>query len=202
MEGDVIYLKVPSKYKEVYYRLLNAISDFGKEALMSCNKDCTSINNNVISCWNLFQSAIAANELNKTKEADLFIDYINKQLNIIYKNGNYNSIASNRYTIFIGAVSNSDINFDINNPNFIKIPNLTDISGTYTFNNPQKGYYGWICVPNKFKSISIKSGGVFDIPLNPYIEKKIILNEEEHTYNCYRITDSLVEGEHTITLIV
>ena len=70
---DVIYLKVPISYKPTYDKLLRCLADFGKEALDDCNKNTKSVNSNVISCWNMFQTAIACYELGRFKEANLFI---------------------------------------------------------------------------------------------------------------------------------
>ena len=87
MENEIIYLKIPIRFQQIYEKLLLALADQGKTILDSCNK-ANDIQSNIIVCWNLFQTALACEELNRTKEADLFIDYIGKQLNIVYKNGN------------------------------------------------------------------------------------------------------------------
>ena len=87
MENEIIYLKIPIRFQQIYEKLLLALADQGKTILDNCNK-ANNIQSNIIVCWNLFQTALACEELGRNKEADLFIDYIGKQLNIIYKNGN------------------------------------------------------------------------------------------------------------------
>ena len=42
-------------------------------------------NKTIISCWNLFQSALALHALNDVKQSEFFIHYIRTQLNEIYK---------------------------------------------------------------------------------------------------------------------
>lgn len=83
-----VYLTVPSEYVCVYHKLLSCIADFGKEILDNCEASCKGIGKSIINCWNLFQSAIACKELGRDDEANLFIDYINKQLFIIYRGTN------------------------------------------------------------------------------------------------------------------
>lgn len=199
---DVIYLKVPISYKPTYDKLLRCLADFGKEALDDCNKNTKSVNSNVISCWNMFQTAIACYELGRFKEANLFIEYINKQLNIIYKNSNITIIETETdvviYKIFIGAHPSDILNFDITNPEYFKEFRVTNsVVGDYTFYNPTYGNYGWICIPNNFGDIIAKTNnGMFDVPLNNYIETIV----DGTTYKCYRIKDALVDGNHTINI--
>ena len=83
MENDLIYLKIPIRFQQVYEKLLLALADYGKVILDNCKYN---VQLDIIICWNLFQTAIACEELDRTQEADLFINYIDKQLNITYKN--------------------------------------------------------------------------------------------------------------------
>ena len=53
--------------------------------LDDCSASCKGNNKTLIDCWNLFQSALAAKSLGQEKQANLFIDYINKQLDCMYK---------------------------------------------------------------------------------------------------------------------
>lgn len=80
-----VYLTIPSRYLDVYYKLLVLVADLGKDILDDCNSICKSNNKQIITCWNLFQSALAAHALNDIQKSDLFISYIRIQLNNIYK---------------------------------------------------------------------------------------------------------------------
>lgn len=83
---DAINLIVPGKYKAVYYKLLYIVSAQGKKIIDDCNYACNNQGHNVFTCWNLFNAAIAAYNIGEEKKADLFIDYIDKQLDIYANN--------------------------------------------------------------------------------------------------------------------
>lgn len=85
---EYAYLTIPTEYICTYHKLLVYLADFGKDLLSDCSASCKGDNKTVVDCWNLFQSALACRTLGRTEEANLFIDYINKQLTNIYKNSN------------------------------------------------------------------------------------------------------------------
>lgn len=85
LNSEYIYLTIPSEYICVYHKLLTYVADFGKTIIDDCTASCKGNGKNILTCWNLFQSAIACKALGRTKEADFFMEYIVKQLNIIYK---------------------------------------------------------------------------------------------------------------------
>lgn len=82
---EYLYLTIPSEYVCTYHKLLVYLADFGKKLLDDCSASCKGNNKTVIDCWNLFQSALAARSLGQERQANLFIDYINKQLDCIYR---------------------------------------------------------------------------------------------------------------------
>lgn len=82
---EYVYLTIPAELVCIYHKLLKYMADFGKSMIDNCNAACKGNGKNIISCWNLFQSAIACHTLERYKERDFFIDYIKKQLDIIYK---------------------------------------------------------------------------------------------------------------------
>lgn len=83
-----VYLVIPSEYVCIYHKLLVYLADFGKVLLNDCSASCKGDTKTVIDCWNIFQSAIACKALGQDKQADLFITYIESQLNNIYKGTN------------------------------------------------------------------------------------------------------------------
>ena len=85
LNSEYIYLTIPSEYICVYHKLLTYMADFGKTIIDDCTASCKGNGKNILTCWNLFQSAIACKALGRTKEADFFMEYIVKQLNITYK---------------------------------------------------------------------------------------------------------------------
>ena len=82
---EYIYMTIPSDYVCIYHKLVMYMADFGKEIISDCTTTCKDNAKNLISCWNLFLSSFAAYNLNKKKEAQFYIDYIEKQLDLIYK---------------------------------------------------------------------------------------------------------------------
>lgn len=85
---EYVYLTIPADYVCVYHKLLTYMADFGKTIVDDCSAICKGNSKNIITCWNLFQSAIACRTLGRDKEAEFFIDYIEKQLELIYKGSN------------------------------------------------------------------------------------------------------------------
>lgn len=100
IKPEFLYLTIPADYVCTYHKLLVYLADFGKKLLDDCSATCKGNNKTIIDCWNLFQSALACRTIGQDKQASLFIDYINKQLNNIYRGtdekvfngGNYYSI--------------------------------------------------------------------------------------------------------------
>ena len=85
---EYAYLVIPTKYICTYHKILIYLADFGKRLLDDCSASCKGNNKTIVDCWNLFQSALACYTLGHYKQADLFIDYINKQLECIYRGEN------------------------------------------------------------------------------------------------------------------
>ena len=85
---NYVYLTIPAEWVCVYHKLLIKVSEFGKVLLDDCTASCKGDGKNVINCWNLFQSAIASKALGLDEQADLFIKYIEKQMNLLYGAGN------------------------------------------------------------------------------------------------------------------
>lgn len=85
---DYVYLTIPTEWICVYHKLLIIVSNLGKEIIDDCNTICKSNNKLVINCWNIFQSAVACRELGDNEKAEFFINYIIKQLDVIYKTNN------------------------------------------------------------------------------------------------------------------
>lgn len=82
ISNNLIYLTIPKQWNKTYYKLLYLLSIEGKHILDDCNYLCGNKGNNVFTCWNMFQSALATYTIKDTKKANLFIDYIDKQLQI------------------------------------------------------------------------------------------------------------------------
>lgn len=82
---EYVYLTIPTEYVCIYHKLLVYMADFGKTLIDDCNAVCKGNSKNIITCWNLFQSAVACHTLGDTKVANFFINYIKEQLELVYK---------------------------------------------------------------------------------------------------------------------
>lgn len=83
---EYVYLTIPAEYICIYHKLVMAVSEMGKDIIDDCNYTCQNKGKNIVNCWNLFQSAVANYNLGNYKEANFYIKYIDKQIELIYKN--------------------------------------------------------------------------------------------------------------------
>lgn len=86
IEPEYIYVTIPAEYICVYHKILMMMADFGEDLLKDCKASCTNRNTNIIECFNMFNAAVAARKLNKTKLAETIIKYIKSKINQIYRN--------------------------------------------------------------------------------------------------------------------
>lgn len=85
VEPEYIYVTIPAEYICVYHKILIMLADYGVEMLKDCKAHCTKRNSNVIECFNMFNSAVAARKLGQDKLAETLIKYIKAKINQIYK---------------------------------------------------------------------------------------------------------------------
>lgn len=79
---EYVYLTIPSEWVGIYHRILISLADtFNINKCCSCNVQ----TENVINCWNMFQSALASRTLGDLDSANKIIDYLNNVLEYIYK---------------------------------------------------------------------------------------------------------------------
>lgn len=80
-----VYMTIPVDYICTYHKIIMYIADFGKDIINDCKATCNTKGRTINSCWNLFQSAVANYNIGNKKEAQFFIDYIEKQLDLMYQ---------------------------------------------------------------------------------------------------------------------
>ena len=85
IEPEYVYVTIPAEYICVYHRILAMMADYGEEMLKDCKASCTERNSNIIECFNMFNSAVAARKLKKDKLAETIIKYVKAKINQIYK---------------------------------------------------------------------------------------------------------------------
>ena len=150
-----VYMMIPRDFVDTYHTLLAALADFGKTIINKCgNKN----NDNIINCWNLFQSAVACYNLagldengnvNITteyyKKATLFKEYIDKQLETIYNINDKDIyrgalpmyIDENGKLIAIVTRNNKGVEFKVNPSTGELIQNKQDDYINYSINNDE-----------------------------------------------------------------
>lgn len=144
-----VYSKIPANWIGILHRIYNLMAEYGIEAIKDCKANCSQRNSHIIECYTIFQSALAAYNVGKLKEADLLINYLSAQLDIYYHNEKYEFI-----DLYI-TVGNSTavINDDY------KVSNLLTIDGEYTI-TPTNDYF-YIYIPksleSKFTSIKVNN---------------------------------------------
>lgn len=79
-DEEMIVLSIPKEWEDTYIKLLTVISQSGEAILNDCSYACKGDGSIMFNCWNIFQTACAAHALGNTKRANLYIDYVNKQI--------------------------------------------------------------------------------------------------------------------------
>lgn len=157
-ENDLIYLKVPYKWKETYINLLYLLDAIGKDLIITCTCDCSDKCNEAFKCWNIFQSALAAEELDDDKKGTLLIEYINGQLDILYKNYNLDkpNIEYIDENIYYGSSSISDYNnLELNTLSNNKKYNILNDELTIETTDDKPIIWFVSTIPLRFKQASI-----------------------------------------------
>ena len=78
-----VYLKIPTKYIALYHKLMNLMVKLGEDMLKDCKADCASRNVEITKCFNMFNAALFARELGKTKHEETYIKFLTAKLNQI-----------------------------------------------------------------------------------------------------------------------
>lgn len=197
-DNNIIYLIVPNKYYNVYQKLLNALADYGKEILNECYSNNKSSVSSIINCWNLFQTALACEELEQYDKALFYISYINNQLDIVYRNNKINDdpifdvpevdSPDDFYTrIYMGSLPNDSFDFDVS---LLKEFRKEDtINGKYMVDVNQNNYV-WILIPSIYEHPYFTLNSI-EIPIINFGEVLLNINNTEIKYNCFRIKDML-----------
>lgn len=87
---EYIYMTIPADYVCTYNKILVLLAKYGVEMLINCEAGCSSKNKSIISCFNMFNAAVAARKLGQDKIAETIIAYVNSQLKIINNNEDIN----------------------------------------------------------------------------------------------------------------
>lgn len=83
---EYVYITIPIEYICVYHQIMSMLADYGEDMLKDCKASCTERNSGVIECFNMFNAAISARKLGKTKLAETLIKYIKAKIKQINRN--------------------------------------------------------------------------------------------------------------------
>lgn len=86
---EYVYITIPADYVCVYHRIMAMLADYGEDMLKDCKASCKDRNSNVIDCFNMFNAAVAARKLGKTKLAETLIKYVKAKVCQIYGGDSY-----------------------------------------------------------------------------------------------------------------
>lgn len=117
-----VYLEIPIDYICVYNKLKYLIYNYGIDLINDCSSSCKPKNQEIVSCWNLFQLAITNYNNDNITDANNIINNIKDKINKLYKtisNIDYNGI--DEYYINEEGTSKTKI---ICNNNSYELPNL------------------------------------------------------------------------------
>ena len=143
IQPEYVYTTVPREWLCIYHRILAMLADYGEEMLKDCKASCTDKNSGVIECFNMFNAAIAARKLNKTKLAETLINYITAKIEIIY-NGKDNSTSfvypldENGVIKAIVSCKDYNVSMEIN----------ADDGKIYQYKQIDKGFISWFDLNN------------------------------------------------------
>lgn len=79
-EKEYVYLKIPTKYIAIYHQICELMVDFGEDMLKDCKADCANKNVEIQKCFNMFNAALMAHSLGKTKHEETLIKYLKAKL--------------------------------------------------------------------------------------------------------------------------
>lgn len=83
---QLIHATMPKSWTSLAQKIYYLFAEYGIESLKDCKADCNKNNYNIVKCYNMFCSAIAAYNVGKYKEANTIINYIKAQLKLLYPN--------------------------------------------------------------------------------------------------------------------
>lgn len=84
MAENLIQFVIPSEYVETYKKLLNLMVYYGIDLMKDCQAGCDSKHRKLIECWNIFQSACAAHDLEYSRQATVLYEFVTEQINLLY----------------------------------------------------------------------------------------------------------------------
>lgn len=80
-----VYTIIPAEWVCIHRKILMMMADYGEAMLKDCKASCSDRNSKIIECYNMFNAAVAAKNIDQDKKANLIINYIKANIEQIYK---------------------------------------------------------------------------------------------------------------------
>lgn len=186
-EGNIqlIHATMPQSWTSLAQKIYYLFSEYGIESLKDCKADCNKTTYNIVKCYNMFCSAIAAYNVGKYKEADLIINYIKAQLKMLYPNMSFRN-----KTLYIG--SGLDL-LDVIKPEQ-KIEDINTLVGSYQIDVESDTYlYLAFSTGLSYNRITFNN---YDIPF----EEVTIQEINGDSYQILKSVNTYIKGSYIIKI--
>lgn len=84
MNVECLTSTFPKAWLDIYQKIHVVFADYGIAVLEDCKASCDKRNQHIVECWNVFNSAVAAYNLGRKKEANVIIKYLKEQFKSYY----------------------------------------------------------------------------------------------------------------------
>ena len=187
LTGNVqyVYETIPKSWVSLSQKLFYLFTEYGLESIKDCKTDCTKQNYNLIRCYNMFCSAVAAYNVGRNKEASFIITYIKSQLQLLYPN----MIFGTKSLYLAGGLEISDVVKEEN-----KISELDTMIGSYQI-TVEDGNYMYLVFSRGLTYNRITFNG-FDIPFDDLYLKEI----DGEVYQVLKSSNTYKAGNYIIKI--
>ena len=83
---EYIYATIPKNWIGICQNIYYIFSEYGLDAIKDCKVNCDKRTAHFIDCYNMFNSAVAALNSGREREANFIINYLKEQLKLYYPN--------------------------------------------------------------------------------------------------------------------
>ena len=82
----------PDEWENTHNHILFIFSEYGIEAIKDCKAICSKRNSNIVDCFNIFNSAVAAYNAGLVRKAELIYNFLVGQLKIYFPHYNFDIV--------------------------------------------------------------------------------------------------------------
>lgn len=182
---QLIHATMPKSWTSLAQKIYYLFAEYGIESLKDCKADCNKTNYNIVKCYNMFCSAIAAYNVGKYKEANVIINYIKAQLKLLYPNMSFGN-----KSLYIG--SGLDLSDVIKSEQ--KIEDINTLVGSYQIDVESDTYLYFVFSTGlTYNRITFNN---FDIPFEDLTFEEI----NGDNYQVLKSVNTYVKGSYIIKI--